>query len=583
MHPLMGMYPADARRRELSSSWELYHQASKLFPEDLARSSLSAPREVTADRLGFARIRLRESMIDELSAAAPLRSSRFVGKPMSPLPTAIDPLAKSLAAAIGQRRSPDRFGRGRVSREAVATLLRLCAGATHTHPRDYPLRATPASGALYEIEIYLAIRRVGDLEPGLYHYHAASHSLTRLREAQIHDEIAGATVIRELVESAALQFFFTSVIGRLEWKYAQRAYRYTLLNAGHMAEHVCLGAAATGLASVPYGGFVDDPTAEALGVDGVTELLVHSVLVGRRPETSRAQRPRSAREASKVPRLRRLECLDVPLPEPLRSWPLLEDRVVAALRELEGGDFVRGREALLRCCALLPADRTLAEYCALAEDPRAGFEVTDAAIFAFPAAWGPATRGKWRSTVSRAAIRVRRWLGVEAIPRALFDLRVTSPAPQTLNRARPLHRKVLFPSEFRDSPPLDLVAHELMHAAYLPDNRLLAEGIAVSAILDGDEIADLNRELREASGPPPVFAWLFSRPPAADDASLQAVGASFVTHVVDVFGQAALFGFANGLLYPATAAERRAAPDRFAQIFGAPAEAVIQRWWQSLC
>ena len=582
IHPLSGIYPADARRRDVSSCWEIYHQASKLFPDDLARSSLCAPAEVVADRLAFARIRQREQVVDEVSAAAPLRSTRFVGRPPSPLPIAVEPAARDFARAVEQRRSPPRFGAESISRESVASLLLLCAGATHTHARDYPLRAAPASGALYEIEVYVAARRVSDLAPGLYHYHSGSHSLTRLRGPEICPELESATVIRELVASSAVQFFLTSVIGRLEWKYGQRAYRYTLLNAGHMAEHLCLGAAAAGLASVPYGGFVDDPTAEALGADGVTELLLHSVLIGRPPVPARA--PGAATPPAGGPLLRRRDAFDGTGPEALRSWPALEARVVGALRGHIAGDRAGAREALLRCRALLPGDRTIADYCAWIDASGVAIEVAEAAILVFPATWDSSRRDRWRRVVADAAAAVKQWLGVDALPRACFDLRAASPTPQTLCRARALHRAVQFPAEFWANPPLDLVVHESLHAAYLPDNRFLAEGMAGHAALSHGEIAAVDRELRAGSGPPPLSRWLFGNAsPAAGDVGPQAAATSFVNYLIEAFGRESLFAFGNTLLHPTSAAERRAAPAQFAKWFGADVDAVAQRWWHALC
>ncbi len=577
IHPLKGLYPAEARYRELSSPWELYHQASKLFVDDLSRSSLSAPTEIRADRIGFSRLRLRERIADEVSAAAPTRSSCFPTRPKVLLPLAPQPIAVGLSATVETRRSALAFAGEAISREALAQLLTLCAGVTHTHPRGYPLRAAPASGALYEIEIYAAVRRVDGLDAGLYHYHAGSHSLAMLRGPEANATFAAATVIRKLVESSAVQFFLTSVIGRLEWKYAQRSYRYTLLNAGHLAEHVCLGAAALGLASAPYGGFIDDPTAKALGVDGVTEIPLHSVVVGQPVAAPLPPPSRPGERGFAAPRLRRFDRVAPALGD---GWQSLDRAAARGLYDLVGARSLRGRETLLRLRALLPGDRTLADYCAVADEGALALEVSEEAVFAFPSAWDTARREVWRTVVARAAVAVRGWLGIGALPRAFFELRTATRQPETLNRDRWLHRKIRFPEGLLAAPPLELVVHELMHASYLPDNRFLAEGVAAVAGLAPAALRELGRTLRE-EGPPPLGVWLFgTRGPLPRAA--QAAAASFVGYLVDAFGRDAFFAFANPLVYPALPSERRSAPRHFSRVFGADAELVARRWWGSL-
>ena len=56
--------------------------------------------------------------------------------------------------------------------------------------------------------------------------------------------------------------------------------RYVFLEAGAIAEHISLAAAALGLGDVHFGSFYDDEAHQALRVDGLYEALIHSVLIG---------------------------------------------------------------------------------------------------------------------------------------------------------------------------------------------------------------------------------------------------------------------------------------------------------------
>jgi SagB-type dehydrogenase family enzyme len=67
---------------------------------------------------------------------------------------------------------------------------------------------------------------------------------------------------------------------RSRFKYGQRAYRFTLLEAGHVAQNALLAAAALGLAAVPLGGFYDRKVDAFLGVDGLQEAALYLLPVG---------------------------------------------------------------------------------------------------------------------------------------------------------------------------------------------------------------------------------------------------------------------------------------------------------------
>ena len=74
----------------------------------------------------------------------------------------------------------------------------------------------------------------------------------------------------------------TAMVWRSRFKYGARAYRFVLLEAGHVAQNVLLAAAALGLAAVPLGGFYDREVDAVLGADGLYEASLYLIPVGRR-------------------------------------------------------------------------------------------------------------------------------------------------------------------------------------------------------------------------------------------------------------------------------------------------------------
>ena len=78
-----------------------------------------------------------------------------------------------------------------------------------------------------------------------------------------------------LVLPSAAVIVLTALFWRSRFKYGQRAYRFTLLEAGHAAQNLLLTAAALGLRAQPVGGFYDRRVDELVGADGLHEASLY--------------------------------------------------------------------------------------------------------------------------------------------------------------------------------------------------------------------------------------------------------------------------------------------------------------------
>jgi len=114
-----------------------------------------------------------------------------------------------------------------------------------TAKKSYPsgeryLRVNPSAGALYPDELYLQIRGVKGKEDGIYHYEVHSSSLTLLEG--INDEEGLEPYFGYTTRMQGYLFLVSAVYYRSSWKYKNRAFRYCLLDAGHLLG--CVEAAA---------------------------------------------------------------------------------------------------------------------------------------------------------------------------------------------------------------------------------------------------------------------------------------------------------------------------------------------------
>lgn len=127
-------------------------------------------------------------------------------------------------------------------------------------------RSAPSAGALYPNEIYAATGRVKGLDPGLYNYQVMDASLAELRKGLFMQQV-GSALTGENSSLPTASLLITGIFFRSAWKYRSRAFRYVLLDAGHLIENVVLAASAYGCAYSVHYDFEDNAMERLLGID----------------------------------------------------------------------------------------------------------------------------------------------------------------------------------------------------------------------------------------------------------------------------------------------------------------------------
>ncbi len=182
----------------------------------------------------------------------------------------------SLEAAIQARRSMREFTDEPLSLDEVGQLLWAAQGITSPQGA----RAAPSAGGTYPLEIYVAVGRVTELEPGIYRYRPAGHDLELVAAGDVRALLAEASLDQAWVAEGAIDVVIAAAYARTTEKYGERGIRYVHLEAGHAAENLCLQATALGLAAVTVGAFSDEELAAAVQMSNKHEPL-YVVPVGR--------------------------------------------------------------------------------------------------------------------------------------------------------------------------------------------------------------------------------------------------------------------------------------------------------------
>ena len=201
----------------------------------------------------------------------------------------------SLDAAVRGFTPAHRFDAAPLSLAQLSRLLFLTNGITRRGQN--PLRAAPSAGALYAGEVYVVSTRVDGLAPGIYSYHVPTHSLVALADAPDNDHLTSAVEQPEALSTAAACVLLTNVFHRYGNRYANRGYRYALIDTGHIGENLRLAAAAEGLGTASALRFHDAHLNALLGIDGREEAVCALHALGRPREGELGAPERSLVEA----------------------------------------------------------------------------------------------------------------------------------------------------------------------------------------------------------------------------------------------------------------------------------------------
>ena len=238
------------------------------------RTALAVHRATRNTRLGAVGTVLR-GMRGRLGTEKP-----YPGRPQRKLPMPELERGRPLRQVVtGYARHG--FSAEPIGLETLSRLLLLCNGATGRR-RNRILRAAPSAGALYAGEVYLVAERVEGLAPGVYSYGVRRHELAQLSQGQSLQAVADSLAEPLRARNAAAAIVLSNVFDRYRVRYANRSYRYALIDSGHIGENLRLAAAELGLADDAPLRWEDAALNTLLGLDGRGEAVCAVHLVGGR-------------------------------------------------------------------------------------------------------------------------------------------------------------------------------------------------------------------------------------------------------------------------------------------------------------
>jgi SagB-type dehydrogenase family enzyme len=161
----------------------------------------------------------------------------------------------SVEEALLERRSARDYSDEPLTISEISQILWAAQGITGER---YNFRTAPSAGALYPLEIYVAVNNVKDLSPGLYKYKPQNHTVIKISDGDKRSDISNAALRQDAIENSSAIVLITAVYERTSVKYGGRAERYVHIEAGAVGQNIYLQSVPLKIGTVMIGAFKDE-------------------------------------------------------------------------------------------------------------------------------------------------------------------------------------------------------------------------------------------------------------------------------------------------------------------------------------
>lgn len=177
------------------------------------------------------------------------------------LPKSINKGSMSFEDTLLKRRSVRNFINKPLTLEQISQILWAAQGITNKRG----FRTAPSAGALYPLDVYAIVGEVDGIPSGIYRYHPANHTISRMKAGDMRSEFYIAALSQNAVQSAPVTLLFFANMERTTGKYGKKGVQYVFMEAGHAGQNVLLQAVSLGLGAVPIGAFRENEIRRLMG------------------------------------------------------------------------------------------------------------------------------------------------------------------------------------------------------------------------------------------------------------------------------------------------------------------------------
>lgn len=184
---------------------------------------------------------------------------------------------------IIDRKSNREYIKKALTIEELSYLLWMTQGVKDIRGDNYAtIRPVASAGARHPFETYLSVDNVDGLKKGIYRYLALEHKLILIKEENnIYTRITNGTLGQKFAGSAPVNFIWSCIPYRGEWRYTSQSHKAMLIDAGHICQALYLACETIGLGTCAIATYDQKLMDELVDIDGEDEFVVYMAPVGK--------------------------------------------------------------------------------------------------------------------------------------------------------------------------------------------------------------------------------------------------------------------------------------------------------------
>lgn len=186
-----------------------------------------------------------------------------------------------LGELLKKRKSFREFIDSEISLDIFERILYFSLGIKRNQEQEtQKKRFYPSAGARFPIEPYIIANNIKGLERGLYHYSVKNNELETMLKKDL--RINSSNIFgKDITKNNPNIIILTGVMSRTEVKYGINAYRFALLESGHIGQNLYLLSEKGKIGCCAIGGFDNDSLSKLLDLTE-DEILLYSLAIGNK-------------------------------------------------------------------------------------------------------------------------------------------------------------------------------------------------------------------------------------------------------------------------------------------------------------
>ena len=186
----------------------------------------------------------------------------------------------SLSEALFRRTSTREFAKAGISFDVLSFYLKLSAGLKGSSAK----RFYPSGGGLYSLRVYVLVRDVHEVEPGVYLFNPFKNSLDLINDPISPEDrwsLHNKTYDLSVFQNSSFEILITTRPQIALRKYGEHGWKIILMEMGHLAQNFILVGSGCGIACFPCSGLNLAQSEKVLRTFATGELLLYSIVCGK--------------------------------------------------------------------------------------------------------------------------------------------------------------------------------------------------------------------------------------------------------------------------------------------------------------